>query len=71
MFYTKEAMEEEDEFKDIDIVPGREVCAGLFFIFTIISVYWFFRIGEGDFLVLNSHTGPYGIGVKIFWTKAY
>jgi len=39
----------------------------------MISIFWFYRLGEADFTtqLIRTHTGPYGIGVKVFWTKVH
>ena len=48
---------------------GRRFTLTLFAILTVISMLLSWRAGEGNFVGLYKHTGPYGVGIKVFWTK--
>ena len=64
-------VDEIDAFTEIKFIEGRVAVEIIFFVMTMISVFLFFRLGESDFYELRTHSGPYGIGVKVFWTKEY
>jgi len=64
--YTNDLRSE--EYLVVPMMGGRKLVMSLFIISTIWSLFLRWKFGEANFKHLN-HTGPYGVGVKVFWTK--
>ena len=60
---------EEDDVHDF--IRGRRIIVITFAALTAKSIFWFYRLGESDFKNFIKVNGPYGIGLKVFWTKVH
>ena len=43
----------------------------IFGFLSLISLYFYIRLGEQDFSPLKYHSGPFGVASKTFWTRGH